>query len=741
MLTALQLKKTATYNDVGINFVELKKINFIYGSNGSGKTTITKFLYAPDHGSFTHCKMDWTGDRPLKIEVYNNEFRDRNFNTADIDGVFTLGQATKDEQEKIEELKAKQQKIVDEAKVKQGSVDKMNVQLNTLEDQFKEEVWTGIYKKHEAYFKEGFRGYINNKEIFKGKFLEEAVNNSSKLYDLDKLKGHASTILGDKPVLMETLAGFQNNRVKEIENDGLWSKKIIGKSDVNIGRMIQRLNMNDWVNQGRSFIQKDQTCPFCQEQTISEEFRKQLEEYFDETFVQDTTKVKQFSVDYGLFTSNLINHLAIIESNEKTIKSSKLELNLFSAYLKTLGGLFGHNIDQIGIKNKEPSRTVELKSTSDQLDQILQLIDAANIEIGKHNLIVNHFDQSKKELIGCIWKFVTEDFRVVIDNYIKNRNALVKGIGGLDAKLEGLRNDYRKLKTQIVEASKNLTSVQPSVDQINLTLQSYGFNNFKIVPSSTTNKYQIQREDGGLAGNTLSEGEVTFITFLYFLQLAKGSTKEDDISLERILVIDDPISSLDSSILFVISSLIRSLLNDVRSGRGNIKQLILLTHNVYFHKETSFINSATKECKDTHYWILRKQSKHSTLQAYNMKNPIQSSYELLWREIKNRAQCSTISIQNTMRRILENYFKILGGLSEKNIVDLFDILEEREICRSLMLWINDGSHSIPDDIFIERQDDVIERYYTVFKKIFSLTRHDQHFNMMIGEEPETSLIA
>jgi wobble nucleotide-excising tRNase len=119
-----------------------------------------------------------------------------------------------------------------------------------------------------------------------------------------------------------------------------------------------------------------------------------------------------------------------------------------------------------------------------------------------------------------------------------------------------------------------------------------------------------------------------------------------------------------------------------------------------------------------------------------MKNPIQSSYELLWREIKNRTECSTISIQNTMRRILENYFKILGGISENNIIDLFEILEEREICRSLMLWINDGSHSIPDDIFIERQDDIIEKYYQVFKKIFALTRHDQHFNMMMGEDSE-----
>lgn len=58
------------------------------------------------------------------------------------------------------------------------------------------------------------------------------------------------------------------------------------------------------------------------------------------------------------------------------------------------------------------------------------------------------------------------------------------------------------------------------------------------------NQYQIERENGELAESTLSEGEITFLTFLYFLQLAKGSTNETEITDDRVLVIDDPISSL-----------------------------------------------------------------------------------------------------------------------------------------------------------------------------------------------------
>ena len=94
------------------------------------------------------------------------------------------------------------------------------------------------------------------------------------------------------------------------------------------------------------------------------------------------------------------------------------------------------------------------------------------------------------------------------------------------------------------------TSIQPTINEINTILRSYGFLNFEIVPTKEEGFYQIQREDGSIAETTLSEGEITFITFLYYLQLAKGGISEDEVTIERVLVIDDPISSLDSNVLF-----------------------------------------------------------------------------------------------------------------------------------------------------------------------------------------------
>ena len=70
------------------------------------------------------------------------------------------------------------------------------------------------------------------------------------------------------------------------------------------------------------------------------------------------------------------------------------------------------------------------------------------------------------------------------------------------------------MNNEIIEKGKNITSVQPTVDEINRLLTAYGFENFRIAKApNQENYYQIQRLDGTEVNNTLSEGEETFISF------------------------------------------------------------------------------------------------------------------------------------------------------------------------------------------------------------------------------------
>ena len=228
----------------------------------------------------------------------------------------------------------------------------------------------------------------------------------------------------------------------------------------------------------------------------------------------------------------------------------------------------------------------------------------------------------------------------------------------------------------------------------------------------------------------MSEGERSFITFLYFYHLIRGSVTSDGTTSDRIVVFDDPVSSLDSDILFIVSSLIKRVLDDAIAGRGQVKQVFVLTHNIYFHKEVSFDPKRGGEARAHEtFWIVRKENGTSILTSYD-HNPIKTSYELLWSEVRSTNR-STLTIQNTLRRIVESYFKLLGNMDRDEIVAKFEG-REKQICGSLFSWVNDGSHAVHDDLYVSVDTSVVDRYLNVFKKIFEKTGHIGHYEMMIG---------
>lgn len=668
---------------------------------------------------------------PVHALVYNREFKEKNFGKGSINGVFTLGEATTEEIQAIEQMKVELERIKENGIKRKGSRDKVQIERDEHANSFKEIVWSVLYKEYD--FKEAFKG-VMKKEAFRDRLIEEHTSNKEKEFSYEILKKNSVTIFGERPIMLLPIPAIAFDRLAEIETLDIWEKKIVGKADVGISNLIQALNINDWVSEGRGYMKKGSNiCPFCQHQSITDSFRQQLEDYFDKTYTDDLTVVKQSEEEYNRLSANLLHLLDQIEQNEKTKTVSKIEIEKLSAFVKTAQSQIRANNELIHSKGKEPSRSVRLTDTSIQLQEIVDLISAANIAIEKHNNIVKNFDKARSQLITSIWKFLSVKYNTKILEYLKKQADYQKAYDALNKQYIEQTNLYRELDGKIKDANKNVTSVQPTVDEINRLLKSFGFVNFEIVPSEENeNQYQIQREDGSIAESTLSEGEVTFITFLYYLQLSKGGLNAENVSEERILVIDDPISSLDSNILFVVSSLLKRTIRDIREDKGNIRQLILLTHNVYFHKEVSFIDGRTSELKDTYYWILRRNGKVSMIQPYETKKTIQNSYGLLWQELKNRENNSGVTVQNTMRRIIENYFKILGRYGDDDLVQAFDNHEEQEICRSLICWINDGSNTIPDDLYIEHNDAITDKYFQVFESIFNKLGHPEHYRMMMA---------
>jgi len=257
--------------------------------------------------------------------------------------------------------------------------------------------------------------------------------------------------------------------------------------------------------------------------------------------------------------------------------------------------------------------------------------------------------------------------------------------------------------------------------------------NFYLVESAESGFYEVKRPGGEDAKDTLSEGEKSFITFLYFYHLIKGSFSASGATTDRIVVFDDPVSSLDADILFIVCNLIKGIVNEMREGNSAIKQVFVLTHNIYFHKEITFNKhrSGAGAFHDETFWIIRKSADRSELLPF-AENPIRSSYELLWREVRLKPPSDT-AIQNAMRRILEHYFKFFGGITPDSIIEGFDG-QEKLICGSLFSWINDGSHFANDDLYMSCDPGQVDRYLAVFQRIFELSGNDGHYKMMMGND-------
>jgi wobble nucleotide-excising tRNase len=494
--------------------------------------------------------------------------------------------------------------------------------------------------------------------------------------------------------------------------------------------MIEKLGNSDWVREGRDFFNKSETvCPFCQQNT-PEAFVQSLNEYFDETFETDSKAIDDLATNYKADAERLQQAIALmLVSPTKFLDVEKLTIEK-----ELLDSRITLNIQKLTSKKKEPSQIVELDSISNVVSTIQALIDATNVLIVDHNNTVANLAQEKRTLTAQVWKYlIEEELKTDLANYELQRNNLNNAIAGMTAAIAAATTDRKTKTAEIRTLEKETTSIQPTIDGINALLSSFGFRGFSLVKADNGTCYKLIRHGGADAKETLSEGEKTFVTFLYFYHLLKGSDSETGMTTDRVVVFDDPVSSLDSDILFIVGSLIKGLFDDVRASAGYIKQIFVLTHNVYFHKEVTFnpkrSNNQAMSSEET-FWVVRKADLLSKVENHT-SNPIKTSYELLWSEIR-RADRSNLTIQNTLRRILENYFKILGGVDPDKICAKFEG-KEKLICKSLFSWINDGSHFAHDDLYVTIDDSTVEIYLKVFRAVFEKSKHIEHYKMMMGD--------
>ncbi|WP_411341321.1 AAA family ATPase [Sphingopyxis sp. J-6] len=731
MIEELKIAGCASYSAEGQLLTKLRKINFIYGANGSGKTSISRVIAAPaDHPA---CAIRWANQRPLERLVYNADFVERNFRSS-LPGIFTLGEhdaAVLDQIEQARKAVADLERDITARDIVLNGQDDASGKLGeraALRENIENECWK-LKNRHDADFQSAFTGARGSKANFCDKILSESASNQAAIHPLDDLKKRAAVIF-EKGLTRESAVRVPDSaELIRLEASPILEKKVVGQGDVDIAGLIDRLGNSDWVKQGIGyFAQSTPQCPFCQ-QDVEADLAKRIGDYFDEAYDRDIADIARLVTGYEATGAAYLQSLASIsQAGSRYVDADEL-----TGLIERVTARLALNGQHIARKQKEPSAVVTLEDNTELFAEVRDFLTVANTAVAEHNGAVDDIGNQRANLTAEIWKCLLEEAKGVLDAYHASKAAVDAAISGIEAGLATKRGDLSTAQQKLRDLEKGITSVQPTVTEINALLASFGFRGFKLATAGDQgNLYEIVRLDGSNAVRSLSEGEKTFVTFLYFYHLIRGSVSESGMTSNRVIVFDDPISSLDSDILFIVSSLIKRVFEQSHAQNSLIQQVFVLTHNIYFHKEVSFDPDRKRELRAHEtFWIVKKIDDISTLESFD-HNPIKTSYELLWSEVRNDNR-SNLTIQNTLRRILENYFKILGNMDRDKITEKFEG-REKVICGSLFSWVNDGSHSAHDDLYVSSDAATVDAYLGVFRRIFEETGHSQHYHMMMGTE-------
>jgi len=720
MITKIKLHKTASYTDVVE--IEPKEINYFFGSNGTGKSSLGKVI--ANISAYSHCNLDWAASQ-IDVFIYNKQFVQDNFSQSNaIKGIFTLGKDATDVQKFIEDTNTKIVDLKNKIEGLETSKTKQEEKLSKKREEVEEKAWA-LKKKYEADFKPAFKGFMGSAKDFLSKCISEQKNSSDILGETEIIE-KSKKVFSDDLKAYDPINEFTFDDLSKYENSEILKTKIVGKEDIEIGKLIQKLDNSDWVKDGVDYLQQTENiCPFCQ-QSISKDLREQIESFFDETYENKKQELNDFIQNYKTYIYGLLSNLQSFIGRDIPI----IDFKELKAKIEILKNTYKNNLSELEKKQKTPSIHVEIESLESILSEISEIIKALKKEVEDTNSTFENIKTERTLLKSKIWRFIVNELDIDLKSFNKTKSDVEKAIEGIGETLKTTKYKKSKLEKEVEEKESEVTSVKPTVNEVNKILKLFGFTNFMLDEADKKGFYKVVREDGSEVKETLSEGESTFLTFLYFYHMLRGSTNDTGIGKDKIVVIDDPISSLDSNVLFIVSNLTKELIRDAKGGTNGIKQIFILTHNVYFFKEVTFRGGRDREWREETFWIVRKLNDKTQITKYK-KNPIKTTYELLWRELDDIAKINSATIFNTLRRILEYYFNILGGLDYEDAISKFEG-GEQIICKSLVSWVNDGSHFINDDLVVDAEPENVEKYLKVFELIFDKMGHENHYKMMMN---------
>ena len=680
----------------------MARFNLIYGWNGTGKTTISRILRnlehqkAPDGGDI-RILMDtqaiWGSEFPQSstpIRVFNRDFMtDSVFSIEnnEVPAIFVFGTESVEVQERVERLKSdlSRARIVLQTlrSKKQGAEETLDSHCIARGRDIKNLLRSTESSRYNNYNKSDYRK--------RSEAMKTAGDRTAHLLDSESRQSLLSLHTSNpRDEIAELIYRFPSLDSLADEVSNLLSSTV--RSEL-IHSLKDDPELSEWVRGGLDMYQHrdGEYCLFCEQEMPLDRLvslRKHFNDQYELFLRRLDSEIKEVRKIYAQVerleipvAAELYDHLGVDYNNAADAVTHNLQriMEYLSSVKEALVYKSTHMFEALSMPVSVPAVDT---NTVDQLNRVIQ----------KHNdLSATHQARVRKARETLEADTVASGL-MEYGRFTDQIHKLEESVRQALATVEDLQREISELEREIVQHRR------PAEDLNNDLHRYLGHNQLQVEVKETG--YAITRN--GIPAQALSEGETTAIALLYFLR----SLDDHRFDLSSgIVVLDDPVSSLDANSLYQAFGLIRSRTAD--SG-----QLLILTHNftLFGLVRNWFHHMKGQNARDIHkkparFYMLDCSwngfDRNSRIQALDpMLEKYESEYHYLFACI-HRAVTAPVSklednyvFPNMARRLLESFLAfrypdVGGGLWHKMNEVAFD--ETRKI--RILRFVDTYSHA------------------------------------------------
>ncbi|SCY56101.1 Wobble nucleotide-excising tRNase [Microbacterium sp. LKL04] len=556
---------------------DLARVNLIYGTNGSGKSTLANILHACSIGAPDVARAGIEFDVLVdgvqtvvteaaanfwpRVRVFNSDYVRENLKFDDVDGprsdsLLTLGKANVDAEQELADAENRRTEIepaAAAARAEAKAADKSLQQRMTevagyvVDDLRSSPVAT--YRGTNAYTRANVRALLaGDRSVFDGASTDLPADR--KLATSDALPSFTNLQRPRFPAL----------EIIQDESIALLTTDVTARP---LARLANDPPRAQWVQEGLALHEQEENCSFCGNH-ITDTRRSELAAHFDRSIVDLQERIDehlrlldQASRSSGAMAESIPRDADLYPDLAGNLRSARTvvrdQVDRFQSLLLALSAALAAKRANPFVSGIEKFDLVEIPTA----DAVISVIDAHEQRRSEHVALAS----------AAARRVELARVKGIIDEYDSSASRLHE----LNEHAAALESELKELSSRVI-ALRNLDAdpVPQAAELTSSVTRLLGRSDLAFTPSEDGKQYRIER--AGSPATHLSEGERTAIALLHFLASIREGVVSGD---EPIIVIDDPVSSMDDGILFGVSSFLWSSL--VESTYAS--QIMLLTHN------------------------------------------------------------------------------------------------------------------------------------------------------------------